>query len=183
MQAVRQPTLLPANLLGAGTPDARNNGRIQSGKDADIVVFDLAKFTPRVDYPAGKNLLTSRGVKHLLVNGQFVIRDAKLDPNARPGRRLRAPVTDSIKPLEVQTWRLVDANDNELITADAAEATRLQTSGWRLQPTFFHLLNKKALSQDLTPPTSTASSTPKPATASTPRGRTAATQPSPMATN
>ena len=149
MQAVRQSTLLPANLLGAGTPAARNKGRIQVGKDADVVVFDLASFTPRADYPAEKNLLTSRGVKHLLVNGQFVIRDAKLDPNARPGRPLRAPVADSVKPLEVQTWRLVDANGNELITADATETTRLQASGWTSQPTSFSLLNKKALSQDL----------------------------------
>jgi cytosine/adenosine deaminase-related metal-dependent hydrolase len=149
MQAVRQSTLLPANLLGAGTPAARNKGRIQVGKDADVVVFDLASFTPRADYPAEKNLLTSRGVKHLLVNGQFVIRDAKLDPSARPGRPLRAPVADSVKPLEVQTWRLVDANGNELITADATETTRLQASGWTSQPTSFSLLNKKALSQDL----------------------------------
>ena len=149
MQAIRQSTLLPANLLGAGTPAARNKGRIQVGKDADVVVFDLANFTPRADYPAEKNLLTSRGVKHLLVNGQFVIRDAKLDPSARPGRPLRAPVADSVKPLEVQTWRLVDTNGNELITADAAEATRLQASGWSSQPTTFSLLNKNALRQDL----------------------------------
>lgn len=149
MQAIRQSTLLPANLLGVGTPNARNKGRIQVGKDADIVIFDLKTFAPRADYSAEKNLLTSRGVKHLLVNGQFVIRDAKLDPNARPGRPLRAPVADSVKPLEVKTWRLVDANGNELITADAAEATRLQASGWTSQPTSFSLLNKKALSQDL----------------------------------
>ncbi len=149
MQAIRQSTLLPANLLGVGTPTARSKGRIQVGKDADIVIFDLKTFAPRADYPAEKNLLTSRGVKHLLVNGQFVIRDAKLDPNARPGRPLRAPIADSVKPLEVQTWRLVDANGNELITADAAEATRLQASGWISQTTSFSLLNKKALSQDL----------------------------------
>ena len=51
MQAVRQSTLLPANLLGAGTPAARNKGRIQAGKDADVVVFDLANFTPRPTTP------------------------------------------------------------------------------------------------------------------------------------
>ncbi len=149
MQAIRQSTLLPANLLGAGTPAARNKGRIQVGKDADVVVFDLARFIPRADYPAEKNLLTSVGVKHLFVNGQFVIRDAKLNPNARPGRPLRAPVADSVKPLTVPTWRLVDANGNELITADAAEATRLQARGWTSQPTSFSLLDQQALSQDL----------------------------------
>ena len=149
MQAVRQSTLLPANLLAAGTPTARNKGRLQVGKDADVVVFDLAKFSPRADYPAEKNLLTSVGVKHLLVNGQFVIRDAKLDPSARPGQPLRAPIADSVKPLEVTTWRLVDANGNELYTADAAEATRLQSSGWSSKPSSFSLLAKNQLERDL----------------------------------
>jgi hypothetical protein len=149
MQAVRQSTLLPANLLAAGAPAARNKGRLQPGKDADVVVFDLATFSARADYPAEKNLLTSVGVKHLLVNGQFVIRDAKLDPNARPGQPLRAPVADSVKPLEVTTWRLVDAKGNELYTADAAEATRLQSSGWTSKPSSFSLLNKNALERDL----------------------------------
>jgi len=124
-------------------------GRLQEGKDADIVVFDLAAFQGRADYAAGKNLLTSVGMRHVLVNGQFVIRDGKLDPDARPGRGLRAPAAAAVKPLEVQTWRLADAAGRELVTADAAEATRLQTSGWRLQPTSFSQLNKKALSQDL----------------------------------
>lgn len=149
MQAIRQSSLLPANLLAAGTPAARNKGRIQVGKDADVVVFDLATFSPRADYPAEKNLLTAVGVRHLLVNGQFVIRDSKLDPNARPGRPLRAPIAASIKPLAVQTWRLVDPKGHEVYTADAAEATRLQSKGWSSKPSSFALLAKDALYRDL----------------------------------
>jgi hypothetical protein len=58
-------------------------------------------------------------------------------------------VADSVKPLEVTTWRLVDANGNELYTADAAEATRLQSSGWTSKPSSFSLLAKNALERDL----------------------------------
>ncbi len=149
MQAIRQSSLLPANLLASSTLAARNKGRLQEGKDADIVIFHLPTFTPRADYPAEKNLLTSRGVMHLLVNGQFVIRNAKLDPNARPGRALRARVADSVKHLQVNTWRLVDAKGNELITTDRMEVTRLQARGWSNQLTTFSLLGKDALYRDL----------------------------------
>ena len=149
MQAIRQSSLLPANLLAAGTPAAHNKGRLQVGKDADVVVFDLARFSPRADYPAEKNLLPSLGVKHLLVNGQFVIRDAKLDPNARPGKALRAPVADAVRPLEIKTWKLVDQRGNELYTANAAEATQLQSNGWTSKPSSFSLLAKDALYRDL----------------------------------
>lgn len=149
MQAVRQSTLLPADLLAAGAPAARSKGRLQEGKDADIVVFDLATFQGRADYAVGKNLLTSVGMRHVLVNGQFVIRDGKLDPDARPGRGLRAPAAAAVQPLEVQTWRLADAAGREIVTADAAEATRLQGEGWRSQPVSFSLLAKDAIYRDL----------------------------------
>ncbi len=149
MQAIRQSSLLPANVLASGTLAARNKGRLQEGKDADIVIFHLPTFTPRGDYPAEKNLLTSRGVRHLLVNGQFVIRNARLNPDARPGRPLRARVADSVKHLQVKTWRLVDANGNELITTDPTEATRLRARGWSNQPTSFSLLGKDALYREL----------------------------------
>lgn len=149
MQAVRQSTLLPADLLAAGAPAARSKGRLQEGKDADVVVFDLGTFRGRADYAADKNLLTSAGMRHVLVNGRFVIRDGKLDPAARPGRGLRAMVADSVKGLEVPTWRLVDPAGRELITADAAEADRLQGDGWRSAPASFKFLAKDAIYRDL----------------------------------
>ena len=149
MQAVRQSTLLPADLLAAGAPAARSKGRLQEGKDADVVVFDLATFRGRADYAAGKNLLTSVGMRHVLVNGRFVIRDGKLDPTARPGRGLRAPVADAVTGLEVPTWKLVDKAGRELVTADAAEADRLQGQGWRREAASFRFLVKDAISRDL----------------------------------
>lgn len=149
MQAVRQSTLLPADLLAAGAPAARSKGRLQEGKDADVVVFELATFRGRADYAAGKNMLTSEGMRHVLVNGRFVIRDGKLDPAARPGRGLRAPVADAVKGLEIPTWRLVDPAGCELVTADAAEADRLKAEGWRSVPASFKFLAKDAIYRDL----------------------------------
>jgi N-acyl-D-glutamate deacylase len=37
---------------------------------------------------------TSAGMKHVLVNGTFLIRDEQLDTEAFPGRAARRPVTE-----------------------------------------------------------------------------------------
>lgn len=36
----------------------------------------------------------SEGMRHVMVNGTFVIRDGNLDTTAMPGRAVRAPIVD-----------------------------------------------------------------------------------------
>ena len=88
VQLVRQASALPAAVLSAATGGKVRKGSLSVGADADVVVFDPAAFCDRATYEASTT--PSTGVRHLLVNGQRLIRDGELDVGARPGRALRA---------------------------------------------------------------------------------------------
>lgn len=92
----RRGSLLPANLVSTASPDAKFKGRIQPGMDADIVVFDLAKINPRATYKNPR--LTSEGMKYVMVNGKFVIKDAVLQKDVRAGEPLMSRVTANKNP-------------------------------------------------------------------------------------
>jgi N-acyl-D-aspartate/D-glutamate deacylase len=66
----------------------RRKGRVQAGSDADIVVLDPAAITDRSSY--ADSTRPSAGIRHVLVNGTFVVRDADIVPDALPGRAVRA---------------------------------------------------------------------------------------------
>jgi N-acyl-D-aspartate/D-glutamate deacylase len=66
----------------------RRKGRLGEGSDADIVVFDPGTLTDQATY--SQTTRPSAGIRHVLVNGTFVVRDGQLDPAARPGRPVRA---------------------------------------------------------------------------------------------
>jgi N-acyl-D-aspartate/D-glutamate deacylase len=66
----------------------RRKGRVAEGSDADLVVFDPATITDRATYTDSTR--PSAGIRHVLVNGEFVVREGELDPGARPGRPVRA---------------------------------------------------------------------------------------------
>jgi N-acyl-D-aspartate/D-glutamate deacylase len=68
----------------------KNKGRIRVGADADLLVFDPATVIDRATYE--KPNQTALGMRHVLVNGQFVIKDADLRKDAFPGKAIRREV-------------------------------------------------------------------------------------------
>jgi N-acyl-D-aspartate/D-glutamate deacylase len=87
-QALAKCSLEPARLLQDRVPALRGKGRLQPGGDADIVVFDPEAVTDRASYRHSTR--PSDGIRHVLVNGVFVVRDGDLVADTRPGRPVRA---------------------------------------------------------------------------------------------
>ena len=87
-QVLAKCSLEPARLLQDRVPALRGKGRLQPGGDANIVVFDPDTVTDRASYQHSTR--PSAGIRHVLVNGAFVVRDGQLVADARPGRPVRA---------------------------------------------------------------------------------------------
>ncbi|MGH3584959.1 MAG: amidohydrolase family protein [Pseudonocardia sp.] len=87
-EAVRRCSLVPADVLGAGVPAMRRKGRIQSGCDADLAVFDAATVTDRATYE--DTAAASTGFRHVVVAGELVVRDSEVVLDALPGKAVRA---------------------------------------------------------------------------------------------
>lgn len=86
-EAIAKVSYLPARILQDAIPQMRRKGRIQVGADADIVVFSLPEFHDAATYAKPAQL--SKGLKHSIVNGQFLIEDGLLDTSALPGQAVR----------------------------------------------------------------------------------------------
>ena len=87
MEGLRRVTLVPAQILETVTPQMKQKGRVQVGTDADLVVFDPETILDRATYE--HPTLTSVGMQHVLVNGQFVIKQHMLVREALPGKPVR----------------------------------------------------------------------------------------------
>jgi hypothetical protein len=87
-QALSKCSLQPARLLEDRVPALRRKGRLQVGADADVLVFDPAVLADRATYTHSTR--PSVGIRHVLVNGTFVVRDGSIVADARPGRPVRA---------------------------------------------------------------------------------------------
>lgn len=77
-------TSLPARVLGGALT---NKGRLSPGADADVTVFDAQSITDHADPTASTR--PSTGVRHVLVNGSFVVRNGELIPDGLPGNAVR----------------------------------------------------------------------------------------------
>lgn len=86
-EAIAKVSYYPAKILQQAIPQMRHKGRLQVGADADIVVFSLPEFNDAATFAKPAQL--SQGLKHSIVNGQFVIEDGKLDTSALPGQAVR----------------------------------------------------------------------------------------------
>ena len=80
-EAVRRMTSQPAEVFRLA-----GRGRLAEGAFADVVVLDPATVADRATFEDPHQL--SVGVRHVLVNGDVVVRDGTVT-QARPGRRLR----------------------------------------------------------------------------------------------
>ena len=87
LEAVRRMTILPAGVVESAAPAMRRKGRLCAGADADITVFDPANVTDQATYDEPTR--PSTGIVHVLVGGEFVVRDGALQLDARPGQPVR----------------------------------------------------------------------------------------------
>ncbi len=101
--AVRKMTGLPASILGLA-----DRGLLAVGMVADIAVFDPVTIRDHATYE--QPTLVSEGMRHVLVNGRFALRDGKAT-GEKAGRVLRRTAdlpsrpmpTSSARALSVQT--------------------------------------------------------------------------------
>jgi N-acyl-D-aspartate/D-glutamate deacylase len=78
----------PGRPLEDPVPAMRRKGRLQVGADADLVVFH--PLTLADQSTCADSTRPSAGVRHVLVNGAFVVRGGSIVAEARPGRPVRA---------------------------------------------------------------------------------------------
>ncbi len=90
MQAINKMTLMPAKRLERLAPMMKHKGRIRIGADADITVFDPNTVIDKATYEQPANY--SEGMKDVLVNGKFVVKDGQLQSGATPGRPIRGMI-------------------------------------------------------------------------------------------
>jgi N-acyl-D-aspartate/D-glutamate deacylase len=90
MDAVTKMTLLPARRLETVAPGMKKKGRLQSGADADIVVFDPNRVIDRATFEQPAQ--PSAGIVHVLVNGTFVVRGERTVGGVKPGRPVRGSI-------------------------------------------------------------------------------------------
>jgi N-acyl-D-aspartate/D-glutamate deacylase len=88
LDAVRKMSLMPAQRLEAATQAAHRKGRLQVGADADIVVFDPARFADRATYTRSE--LPSVGAQYVLVAGTVVMDNGHIVDGVAPGRPITA---------------------------------------------------------------------------------------------
>lgn len=96
LDAVRKMSLMPAQRLETITAAARRKGRVQSGADADIVVFDPATVADRSTYRAPQT--ASTGMKYVLVGGTLVVDGGALMRGVAPGQPIAIEKSADLKP-------------------------------------------------------------------------------------
>jgi dihydroorotase len=81
-EALAKMSLMPANLLRLS-----NKGRLQTGADADITIFDPARVVDRATFEDPAQY--SEGIPFVMVNGEWVVKNGKLQKGVFPGKQVR----------------------------------------------------------------------------------------------
>jgi dihydroorotase len=87
MDALRKMTLMPAQRLEGYVPQMKDKGRLRSGANADITIFDPATVADRATYD--DPMQPSAGIVHVIVGGRPVVRQGKIVEEAFPGQAVR----------------------------------------------------------------------------------------------
>ncbi|HAC07260.1 MAG TPA: D-glutamate deacylase, partial [Gemmatimonadetes bacterium] len=87
MDALRKMTLMPAVRLESVVPLMSRKGRVSVGADADLTIFNPATVIDRATFSEPAH--ASAGIPHVLVNGQFVVREGELVEGVMPGQPIR----------------------------------------------------------------------------------------------
>lgn len=90
MSALHKMTAAPAMRLQKIAPTMTRKGRIQTGADADITIFDPATILDQATYTLPAR--TSIGIEHVLVKGTAVVADGRLVEHAFPGEPIRSAI-------------------------------------------------------------------------------------------
>ena len=85
--ALRKMSLMPAQTLEEFVPQMKTKGRLQTGMDADIVVFDPETIAPVGTYDDPNH--PAVGVQSVIVNGVTVVGGGELLVDAAPGQPIR----------------------------------------------------------------------------------------------
>jgi hypothetical protein len=79
-----------------GLESMQRRGRMQVGMVADIAIFDPATVTEMSTFQQG--CVPSKGIPHVMVNGQFVVKDSHFLKNVKPGQPIRFPGKQTVGP-------------------------------------------------------------------------------------
>ena len=86
MAGLSKITLMPAQRLESIAPQMKRKGRVQIGSDADITIFSADEIIDTADFEG--DLTYSKGVRYVLVNGEFVVWNGEVVEGARPGQAI-----------------------------------------------------------------------------------------------
>lgn len=102
--AVRKMTSMPLNVVATASEELQRKGQIVVGFDADITVFDPNSVAEQATYENPQQF--SVGIPHVLVNGQFVVRNNENVPGVSPGRVIYGKLkTNGRAPVEMPSAR------------------------------------------------------------------------------
>lgn len=90
MEAIERISYGPAKILQKSVPQMKKKGRIQVGADADITIFNLKTITDRATFAAPAQ--PSDGIEYVIVNGQLLVANGKLNTDIMPGQPIRNQV-------------------------------------------------------------------------------------------
>ncbi|MFC1518165.1 amidohydrolase family protein [Pseudomonadota bacterium] len=90
LEAMERTSLNACRILENSVPQMKNKGRIQVGKDADLVLFKLDEIKVLATFDAPNAL--SEGMHHVIVNGTPIIENGELHLDVNPGLAVRNPV-------------------------------------------------------------------------------------------